>query len=189
MVDKPHGLATQASPTHPDSVAGRLEAQHPYVALHHRLDAPASGLLVLALHRDANRGLAATFREHAAQRDYRAVLCGTLEPGAAWSWDRPVQGRSAHTHARCLGSRAGLSAVALSPKTGRKHQLRIHAALDGTPISGDRRHGGEAGGRWPRLALHAARLSLPHPVTGEALALESPLPDDLVELWTRAGGS
>lgn len=187
MIDKPHGLPTQATRAGGDSAFDQLRARHPYVGLHHRLDTPASGLLVLALHRSANAGLATAFQQHTVTRRYRAVLWG-LCGGEAWCWERPVAGRPARTTGRTLGQGGGCTAVELSPHTGRKHQLRIHAALAGTPICGDRRHGGEAGRCWPRLALHAASLSLSHPVTGEALSLSSPMPDDLAELWATAGG-
>ncbi len=187
VIDKPHGLPTQASRGSTDSVFERLRAQYPYVALHHRLDTPASGLIVFALQRRANAGLAAAFREHLARRRYLAILSG-LCPESRWRWERPVAERPARTDGLCLGKGEGCTAVQLSTHTGRRHQLRIHAARACTPICGDRRHGGEAGRRWPRLALHAHALSLPHPVTRELLSLSSPLPDDLIALWRAVGG-
>ena len=158
----------------------QLRAEHRYVALHHRLDTPASGLMVLALHRDANAGLAAQFQAHTAQRTYLAVLAGTVR---AATWDRPVGGKAAQSTVEGIACRAGLTACRLTPCTGRKHQLRVHAALAGHPICGDRRYGGEVGHRWPRLALHAAELALEHPVSGEAMRWEAPLPADLEPLW------
>lgn len=169
-------------------MVSELESQHAYVGLHHRLDTPASGLMVVAVHRDANSGLSHQFQHRQVHRTYRAVLSG---PGHDGLWDRPVGGRPARTHVEVVARGAGLSACVLRPETGRKHQLRVHAALAGAPICGDRRHGGEAGYRWPRLALHAAALTLEHPITGEPLMLESPLPQDLAPLWEEciaAGG-
>jgi 23S rRNA pseudouridine1911/1915/1917 synthase len=164
-------------------VLARLMARRAYVGLHHRLDTPASGLMVLAVDRRANAGLAEQFAGHTAGRTYAAVLYGNASGG---TWVRPVQGKSARTTVEIVGHGAGLSAARLEPHTGRKHQLRIHAALAGTPICGDRRHGGEAGTRWPRLALHATALRIVHPVTGESLQLHAPIPDDLVDIWTHA---
>ncbi|MBX2797201.1 MAG: RluA family pseudouridine synthase [Myxococcales bacterium] len=190
VVDKPHGVPTQPdrrSET-PDasSVESVLKQQYRYVALHHRLDQPASGLLVCAVHRRANRSLAASFRDHQAVRTYLAVLWGTA---AAAEWRRDVAGRPAHTTLSPAAASAGLTAARLTPHTGRKHQLRIHAALAGHPICGDRRHGGDAGRRWPRLALHAHQLQIAHPVTGEPMQWTSPIPDDLGALWAEAGGA
>jgi RluA family pseudouridine synthase len=91
---------------------------------------------------------------------------------------------------------AGWTLLRAEPRTGRTHQIRVHLAHAGSPIVGDELYGGAAGlylsqlkrdykrGRDPerplmgRLALHAQRLSLRHPATGEALAIESPLPHD-----------
>lgn len=182
VVDKPHGLPSQA-PRHggPHVVQHLTDAGRDYVALHHRLDTPASGLLVVATHPEANAGLARQFQTHAIQRRYVAVLVGEV---AAATWTKPVGGRPAHTEvtprSACVD---GVTACDLVPHTGRKHQLRIHAALAGHPICGDRRHGGEAGRRWPRLALHAAHLGLDHPVTGDPMAWSSAVPDDLRGLW------
>lgn len=160
-------------------MVSHLEADHPYVALHHRLDAPASGLLVVSVDRTANQGLAHQFQSRAVRRTYRAVLTGTAHSGA---WDRPVDGRPAHTEVAVTASNAGLSACVLTPRTGRKHQLRVHAALAGHPICGDRRYGTETA-RWPRLALHACSLSFTHPITSQVLTFDSELPPDLAPLW------
>ena len=75
-----------------------------------------------------------------------------------------------------------MSLLEVDLKTGRTHQIRRHAVQSGHPVVGDRRHGGAAGRLWPRLALHAARLALGHPATGEPLVIESPLPSDLTGL-------
>lgn len=183
VVDKPAGLPSQGARGGSDSVFDRLQATEAYVALHHRLDAAASGLLVLALHRDANAGLAAAFREHTARRTYAAVADGRL---ATSTWTAPVDGKPATTVARAVGTGAGMTALELHLHTGRKHQLRVQAAMAGHPLIGDRRYGGEVGRRWPRLALHAVRLELDHPVTGEPLSVAAPLPDDLQPLWAQA---
>lgn len=180
VVDKPHGMPSQAPRGGGISVASVLAASHPYVALHHRLDTPASGLLVVAVHRQANAGLARQFQTHAVRRTYRAMLSGSV---AATTWTRPVDGREAATEVECERHGGGLTACVLRPRTGRKHQLRIHAALAGHPICGDRRYGAEVGFRWPRLALHAAHLELNHPVTGRALSFTADLPVDLAPLW------
>ncbi len=186
VVDKPFGLASHPGPTVTDDVVTRLKRTYPYVGLHHRLDLPTSGLLLFAIDPAANPSLASAFSGRRVQRTYKAVLVGRATGGV---WDRPIDGQTAVTHVKVHGQQNGLSAVHLKLETGRTHQIRIHAALAGTPVAGDRRHGGDAGRRWPRLALHAARLRFPHPITGEEVAVESEIPDDLVPLWHQALGN
>lgn len=189
VLDKPSGVPSQPEPGGAADVAALLAPTLGPLAVHHRLDRPASGLLVLSRHPDANAGLARAFRERTAARTYRAVLVGDrLQPGDTWTWDMPLDGKPARSHARVLTAGPGLRATELRLDTGRTHQLRRHAAMFGMPILGDRRYGLEVGTWWPRLVLHAWRLALPHPVTGESLAFEAPLPDDLAEAWQAAGG-
>jgi 23S rRNA-/tRNA-specific pseudouridylate synthase len=181
VVDKPAGLPSQPARGGSDAVVTR----YPGATLPHRLDAAASGLLMLVLDPSANQGIAESFREHLARRTYLAVADGRVDDGA-WSW--PVEGRPARSDARAMGHGEGLSALELTLHTGRKHQLRVHAAMAGHPLAGDRVYGGSAARRWPRLALHAARLSFRHPITAAPIDVSAPLPDDLRPLWTAAGG-
>lgn len=185
VVDKPSGLPTQAPRGGGDNLYDRVRAAHPGAALHHRLDAGASGLVLFGLDPSVDAPLTALFRTHAIARTYLAVGVGEAEDG---TWDRPIEGRPARSRAEVLGRDAGLCALRLHPETGRTHQLRIHAALAGAPLAGDRRYGGDAARRWPRLALHATRLALRHPGDGSLLSLTSALPDDLRPLWEAAGG-
>jgi 23S rRNA-/tRNA-specific pseudouridylate synthase len=185
VVDKPVGLATQPTRSGEANLFDQMRAREDYVALHHRLDRPASGLVLLAVHPDVNAPLTQAFREHAVEREYRAVLYGEVDGG---QWDQPLEGRPARTQVVRLGQKAGMTAAQLQLHTGRHHQIRQHAAMAGTPVVGDRRYGGEAGRAWPRLALHACRLSLVHPITGVPLRVDSPLPTDLEVLWRLAGG-
>ncbi len=181
VVDKPAGLPVQAPRGGGDNLFDWLRAEHPYVGLHHRLDAAASGLLLVTLDPAANAAVARGFRAHLIRRTYRAILDGW--PVDA-TWDRPVDGKPARSHVRVMGQGAATAAVELELDTGRKHQLRVHAALAGTPILGDRRYGGSPA---PRLALHAASLEVPAEAGGP-LRLRAPLPDDLRQAWARAGG-
>lgn len=184
VVDKPAGLPTQAGR---DSEAGlyeQLREREPTLALHHRLDRPASGLVVFGRSAVANKALTDGFREHTIRRTYRAVLVGTPSETV---WDRSLDGRRARSEVEVLSSDSGFTAVALRLHTGRTHQLRRHAALYGTPLAGDRRYGGHAARAWSRLALHAHELAFAHPVSGEAVVLTSALPDDLAPLWTLTG--
>jgi 23S rRNA pseudouridine1911/1915/1917 synthase len=184
VVDKPAGMATQPAPGELDLHTTLMKA-HGYVGLHHRLDQPASGLVLFTLDRSVNDAIAKGFREHTIRRTYRAVLDGHAVDA---TWDRPVEGKPARTDVRVVGRGAGASAVECELHTGRTHQIRVHAALAGRPILGDRRYGGDAGRRWTRLALHAWRLELTHPVTGQPLVATAELPEDLAPLWKQAGG-
>ena len=180
VVDKPSGLPTQSPRGGGDNLYARLRALHPYVGLHHRLDTPASGALLFSLDRGANPALAEAFREHRIHRRYRVVVLG--DPGAGGQWTTPIEGRPAATNWRRLGERGGLSLLEVALETGRTHQIRIQAVEAGHPVIGDRQHGGAAARLWSRLALHAIRLDLKHPVTGKPLGVESPIPSDLSPL-------
>src|SRR5690606_28741090 len=93
------------------------------------------------------------------------------------------EARRALTHLErieILGRKASLVSARL--ETGRTHQVRIHLAELGHPVLGDHLYGRGAGPLAPRLALHAHRLALRHPVTGERLSFEAPLADDLERL-------
>ena len=181
VVDKPSGLPSQPTRQgHAQHLYGILQGRESYVGLHHRLDTPASGLVMVTLDRSVNKAITDGFREGRIHRRYLAVVVG--DPGEAGTWDAPLDDRSATTHWRRLGSGEGLALLECTLETGRTHQIRRHAAGAGVPIVGDRRHGSAAGRLWPRLALHAAGLSLAHPRSGEDLRVDSPVPDDLQEL-------
>lgn len=186
VVDKPAGMPTQ--PTREGggpNLHGLLAAQERYVGLHHRLDQPASGLVLVSLDPAANAGLSRAFREHQVRRSYLAVVLG--DPGGAGRWCTPVEGQVAATRWTRLATAGGMSLLSLELETGRGHQIRIHALDAGFPIVGDRRHGGAVGRAWPRLALHAAGLELAHPVSGAALKMDSSIPADLLALIVRTG--
>ncbi|HJN77189.1 MAG TPA: RluA family pseudouridine synthase [Myxococcota bacterium] len=171
VVDKPAGLPSQAGVDGRPGVYELLGERHRYVGLHHRLDVSASGLMVLSLSKKANRGLAHQIQARRLDRRYQVLVLG--DPGDEGVWTAPIDHREAETHWRAL-RRGTTSLIEARLVTGRTHQIRLHALGAGHPVLGDRRHGGAAGRLSPRLALHAWRLGLQHPVTGEALRFESP---------------
>ncbi len=183
IVDKPSGVPSQPTRQQQPNVYDEACARFPYVGLHHRLDTPASGLLLMTLHRDANAPIATAFRNHEIHRSDQAGLLG--DPGTKGEWEGAIDGRPAKTHWNRIAAAGGLSLVELTLATGRKHQIRRHAQQAGHPIIGDRRYGGAAGGNWPRLALHAARLAFTHPISGHPVQYESPIPEDLLALVDR----
>lgn len=185
VIDKPFGLPSQSTRTGEPGLYESLQEHYDYVGLHHRLDQTASGLILFSRRRETNRPVSQLFQSHQIERSYACVLVGRAQ---AEVWSAPVQGKAARSEVRPLGTGQGLTAATVTLQTGRKHQIRVHAALAGTPIAGDHRYGGEAARRSPRLALHAHLLKLPHPDTGETLTVVSPIPEDLTPLWSAAGG-
>ncbi len=179
VVDKPAGAPTQSTATGEQGIFEALQADERYVGLHHRLDRPASGLVLFTVDRRANKGISAAMQAHTIRRTYAVVLAGRCESGV---WEQPVARKPARSLVRVVDVSGGMSRVEIDLDTGRKHQIRVQAALNRVPVVGDRRYG-DQGRLWPRLALHACRLALEHPITGEPLVVESPVPADLIELW------
>lgn len=188
VVDKPAGLLT--APT-PESDRGNLADQlgrrgAGKVMVVHRIDLQTSGLLVFARTDDANRVLSEKFRVHDVGREYLAVVDGVF-PASIERIADPIDGREALTFTsveRAYGDERTLIRCRL--ETGRTHQIRIHCASVGHPVLGDRRYGRRTPNGPPRMALHATRLAVAHPRTGEALDFRSELPADLSD-WLGSG--
>ncbi len=187
IADKPAGLVTAPTPeSDRGDLLDQLARQYGEVYLVHRIDLPTSGLLVFARTREANKRLGDAFKVHDIEREYRAVAIGEV---ADHTIDRPVDGKRAVTHIRVIEALEGATLVAARLETGRTHQIRLHLAGEGTPLAGDREHGGERSRtfvpRAPRLALHAARLGFVHPATGERVLFESAMPAELAAWISR----
>jgi 23S rRNA pseudouridine1911/1915/1917 synthase len=201
VVDKPAGLAvhpgagrtagTLANALLGYGARGGEELARPGIV--HRLDRETSGLLVVARSEAAYRGLRRMLRRHELTREYLALvrgrprsLRGRIEAPIGRDRRRPTRQsldtdvpRDAVTHFELeeLLPRHALLAVRL--QTGRTHQIRVHLAAIGLPISGDAIYGvgGDLGLR--RQFLHARRLVFAHPLTGLAIDVSSPLAPDL----------
>jgi 23S rRNA pseudouridine1911/1915/1917 synthase len=160
----------------------------------HRLDAGTSGLLVVAKTDDAHAALQALFRAHTVDRRYLALVRGVVK-NDAFSVEAPLgrraarivvdatEGRRAETRFEVRERFPAATLVEAAPRTGRTHQIRVHLASIGHPILGDRAYGG-AGGDARALGLgrpflHARRIRFDHPITGEPIEVEEPLPNDL----------
>lgn len=201
VVDKPAGLPSQPGRRGGPSLLSLLPGP---LFLVHRLDAEASGLVVLARDRATAAALQETLQHGDTAREYLALVEGALaQPGPGGEEGRielrigPLQrdgdgamvpryqahppqsghGQAAVTRYQVLGAAAGRTLVWLRLETGRTHQLRVHLAALGHPIVGDRLYGQAAEGE--RLLLHAARLRLRHPLTGETHVLTAPPPPEL----------
>jgi 23S rRNA pseudouridine1911/1915/1917 synthase len=97
------------------------------------------------------------------------------------------RGKAACTHVVRLAHAGGVSLLCCDLETGRTHQIRVHLSSRGFPLVGDMLYGGHPLRGCSRQALHAWRLALDHPVSGQHLSFESPLPEDLVALLAQSG--
>lgn len=204
VLDKPPGLSVQGGEKqtrHLDAMLDVFADGENRPKLVHRLDKDTSGVLLLARTAPAARTLAETFRGRGALKQYWAVTAGVPKhpagrinaalikaAGAGGREKQTVADRDdedakwALTHYAVV-DQAGRQAawLALWPRTGRTHQLRVHCQATGTPILGDGKYGGQAaflgGVDLPRkLHLHARRLTLPHPGGRGLIDVTAPLP-------------
>ena len=193
VVVKPSGLLSVPGkgPENQDCVTARIKKIFPDAPDHpevHRLDMDTSGLMVLALTRDAHRELSRQFHDRETSKKYTALLDGELNetdgviklpfrldinnrPKQIYD---PIHGKLGITRWKVLGVEDGKTRVEMIPITGRTHQLRVHAASEhglAVPILGDRLYGtGTAPGQ---LKLHSHFLSFTHPSTGRKMQFTS----------------
>jgi tRNA pseudouridine32 synthase/23S rRNA pseudouridine746 synthase len=150
-----------------------------------------SGLMVLALTKEAHRSLSRQFQEHIVEKRYIAILDGSVEETSGeitlsfrldpenrpYQIYDPVHGKAGTTRWKRLSRVAGKTRIEFMPLTGRTHQLRLHAAHTlglGFPIIGDRLYG--SGKEGAQMLLHASYLSFLHPHTGKRIEFNSPSP-------------
>ncbi len=157
----------------------------------HRLDRDTSGVMVVARTPAAAATLRAQFQARSVEKRYLALVRGALHPPEGLI-DAPIGrhpgqrqrmavvggGREAQTRYRVLLEWPGISWIEAFPRTGRTHQIRVHLASVGHPVVGDPVYG-LLDPRIGRQALHASRISLDHPLSGERLTFEAPLAADL----------
>jgi 23S rRNA pseudouridine1911/1915/1917 synthase len=209
VVDKPPGLVVHPGAGQPrGTLVHGLLALHPEIrsvgaadrpGIVHRLDKGTSGLMLVARTQPAYDALVAMLSARDVERQYRALVWGHLG-SVSGLIDAPIgrsareptkmavseQGKEARTRFRVLSTYdepAPLAELICRLETGRTHQIRVHLASIGHPVVGDARYGGERQTfPAPRPFLHAERLALLHPITGDAMELTSELPADLVAL-------
>ena len=208
VVDKPAGVVVHPSAGHAHgtlvhgllarAVAGGGDPTRPGIV--HRLDRDTSGLLVVARSDEAHRRLQRLLRRRELVREYLALVRGRprsrrgrieapigrdrRDPTRV-SLDTDVP-REAVTEFELLELLAGRALLRVRLETGRTHQIRVHLAALDLRISGDPVYGVPDDLGLERQFLHAARLTFPHPVQGEELEFESPLPPDLARALARA---
>ncbi|MHA6671247.1 RluA family pseudouridine synthase [Enterobacter mori] len=193
LINKPSGLLSLSgkNPQNLDSVHYRLVQNFPGCTLVHRLDFGTSGIMVIARNKAINAALCHQFSQRAVKKVYSALLCGHVENNegvinAPIAKDPAlfplmsicaVTGKPARSRYRVIErfyqtTELPLTRVALTPETGRTHQLRIHCQQLGHPILGCDLYGGlewPGAETTPRLMLHASGLDFVHPVSGETI--------------------
>jgi len=212
VVDKPVGLVVHPGAGHRnDTLANGLIARYPELAemgeehrwgLVHRLDRDTTGLLLVARTPAAHRFLQASLKAREIGRIYWAVVLGEID-NATGTIEAPIgrdpasptrmrvtaQGRHAVSHYRRLAIWPGVSLLEVRLETGRTHQIRVHLAAIGHPVSGDRAYGrpGPTMADPGRIWLHAVRLTFPHPTGSGDVTVVASVPSDLTETIDRLG--
>lgn len=186
-----------------DSLSGIGGVMRPGIV--HRIDKDTSGLLVVAKNDAAHKALSEELSYHGIEREYHALVTGGFREDSG-TVNLPIgrhpkdrkrmavlradpSARDAVTHYRVLERFGAVSYLELKLETGRTHQIRVHMSTLGHPLLGDVTYGGGASPTEKRhssllsgQALHAKRLSLTHPTTGERMTFECPLPENFTRL-------
>lgn len=216
VLNKPFGLAVQGGTGTKKHIDGMLEGMADRFGgerprLVHRIDRDTTGILLVALNREAAAKLGKTFQTRSAAKTYWALVNGVPKPtqgkieaalvkASGPDGDRVrkalpgEQEKAMHatTHYSVI-DRVGQKAawVSLKPVTGRQHQLRAHMHMIGHPIVGDNKYEGDV--KMPaenidkKLHLHARRLIIPHPKTGVDIDVSAPLPEHMRATWDVLG--
>ncbi len=202
VVNKPAGVSVHPGPDHHEDTLGNyLTAHYEARQEHHlfrpvnRLDRGTSGLMVVAKHSYAQERLRQQLHTGHFCRRYLALCDGCPKPpkgsialpigrlaGSVLKRTVREDGAPAVTHYEVLQVCGPRTLVHLELETGRTHQIRVHMAHLGCPLTGDFLYGREQPDVIGRTALHSAELELRHPVTGEQLVFRSPLPEDMAGL-------
>lgn len=197
IVDKPAGLPVHKGPSGGPSLEDSFDALRFGLpkppALAHRLDTDTSGCLVLGRHAKALRKLGKIFSSGQVQKTYWAVVHGTMpqkqgiidaplvkrsSKAKGWRMEAAADGQKAITHYKVRGEAQGLSWVEFQPKTGRTHQIRIHALHLGCPLLGDPIYGRNDEGP---MHLHARHIQFKLQVSKPDISVTADVPLHMIE--------
>lgn len=211
-VAKPPGMLSHPTPKERTGTLINALLAHPAFGrggrpmLLHRLDRDTSGVVLVAKNDRATQAFAPLFQAGAVFKTYLALVVGAPETDAGlvdapigrapflWPrWRVMADGKPAQTRFQIQQRLGKLSLMRVQPVTGRTHQIRIHAAHLGCPVLGDMVYGrrvneqwfSETGARVPRHLLHAAEVTLTHPVNRQELTLKADLPPDMATHLTQ----
>lgn len=153
----------------------------------HRLDYPTTGCLLVGKTSSSIQALNELFEQKTIQKTYHAIVIGQMKPSGIINSE--IDGKQSESHFQVLRTEKSnrfefLTLVELFPKTGRRHQLRIHLSSLGNPILGDQEYGKESlilKGKG--LYLHASSLQFIHPFTQEQLEINSPIPSKFKKIF------
>lgn len=193
VLSKPSGLLTVPGKAeeHADCLETRVQTQYPAARIIHRLDMDTSGIIIMALSKEILAKISRQFEKRHVSKEYMAKVFGRLSDSSGTvdlplrcDWpNRPRQmvdheeGKKAVTHWECISYDGNSTLVRLVPVTGRSHQLRVHMLTLGHPILGDNLYAHkEAFKASERLLLHATKLAITHPVTGNRQEFASECP-------------
>lgn len=213
VVNKPAGMVVHPARGHSgDTLLDTLLARYPEMGqfeaeerpgIVHRLDKDTSGLLIVAKNARAQAALVEQMKQHAIVKRYLALVEGVVSLDAG-SIDAPIGrdpryrqkmaitmagSREARTHFRVVQRFSRHTLLLLQLETGRTHQIRVHLQAIGYPVVGDPVYGPTSNHDalpLSRQFLHAYQLAFTHPITGQRLELEAPLPEDLEQILQKS---
>jgi 23S rRNA pseudouridine1911/1915/1917 synthase len=206
VVDKGPGVVVHPARGHREDTLAQLLApllaggEPERAGIVHRLDRDTSGLLVVSRSEEAHRRLQAALAARLIERGYLALVEGR-PPARTGTIEAPIGrdprvrtrmavggsgAREARTHFTLERALPDTSLLRLRLETGRTHQIRVHLQAIGHPLCGDPEYGTPGRLGLERQFLHAARLAFAHPITGQPIEVDSPLPADLQAALARA---
>lgn len=200
FINKQPGLIVHPTKGHPfHTIANGLmkymlnNGQKYKIRFANRIDMDTSGIVIVAKNANSQNDISLQMRENLVHKQYMAIVNGVIRDDE-FTIDKPIGrpneesiqrkvlsegGKDAITDVKVLERFYKNTLVEVTLHTGRTHQIRVHLAHIGHPITGDHLYGGDAPALIDRQALHAAKMIVNHPMTGEKLEIEAPLPDDM----------
>lgn len=200
FINKQPGLIVHPTKGHPfHTIANGLmkymlnNGQKYKIRFANRIDMDTSGIVIVAKNANSQNDISLQMRENLVHKQYMAIVNGVIRDDE-FTIDKPIGrpneesiqrkvlsegGKDAITDVKVLERFYNNTLVEVTLHTGRTHQIRVHLAHIGHPITGDHLYEGDAPALIDRQALHAAKMIVNHPMTGEKLEIEAPLPNDM----------